>query len=272
MGRKTNGTTQYLRRTGSAVAATPPFSIAVCWTGGSFLVSQLDNGSGTWNGHYLSAGADGRPSCTTVVNTVFTASTAVPIGLNKNTRQIAVGVWKSTSSRQAFLNGVIGPEQTSNLTPAVAPNDLCIGGHSHVTVDNLVAVDDMKWVAFWNVALDLGDIQKLSSQNNAANQFPILIRREALVDAWLFTDGLGRVGSSDLISLTSTRTLTATGAPPITPDFGSPVTGTLVNKFGQLFTTRRINFVGTTVPIASRSTLARLGTGVGSRHLHGSGQ
>jgi hypothetical protein len=168
--------TQYLQ-VGAAVRTTLPFTIACNFrNAGSlaafpFLVAQYTNGS-TNNRHHLfvhSGGAVGAGTRTT------TTGEALSSGLvSDNLWHHAAGVWTSTTSRAAYLDGGSSGSNATNLSPT-APNRTSIGAWNAGA--NAGLIGNIAHVAFWNVALTADEILRMGQDRVS----PLLIRPSALI-------------------------------------------------------------------------------------------
>lgn len=129
--------------------------------------------------------------------------------------QHVAGVFATSSSRLAYLDGVAGTENTTDLTPSGV--DMLRIGQSASTaarpMDGLLAE-----CAIWNVALSADDISQLYDGYTAIN-----IKPESLVSYYpLVRDYQEHMGNN---SVTPNNTVVYDDHPPVFDNVPSPVVG-----------------------------------------------
>lgn len=213
-----NGSNQYLGMA-TVTYVTPPFTMLIdcmfttSFTAG-FLFTQLEPGTSI-NGHLLVNNGTNLVSATTG-NAGATTSSGTVILKPPGIRQTIAGVWASTTSRQAFVDGVGGTIDTTSRTPGSAPANTYIWASRHNNADSNIATAGICFGAWvWNIALSATELFAM-----AAGASPLTIRRGNLVDGWEFTrpDSPNR-----LVSRILGRTLSAANSPQIDPQIQSPV-------------------------------------------------
>jgi len=87
-------------------------------------------------------------------------------------------VFASSASRLAYLNGVAGTVNTTDVTPATTPDRTAIGVQikSDGSRSNGATVEYLSEAAIWNVALTAAEILQL-----AAGYSPLFVRPESLI-------------------------------------------------------------------------------------------
>ena len=97
-----------------------------------------------------------------------------------NTWHHAAGVWATTTSRVAYLDGAAGAADTNAVT-TLGIDRTSIGRLARASplhyMSGLIA-----WPAFWGVALDASDIAKL-----ACGASPLTVKPESLLQFWDWT-------------------------------------------------------------------------------------
>lgn len=111
-------------------------------------------------------------------NGIGTASAKTSTGISPLTWGHIAGVYVSGTSRYAYLNGVIGTQNTSNITPSANPDKTLIGLSllQNNTVFSAATRKLIADVGIWNVALTAAEILQL-----AAGYSPLFVRPESLV-------------------------------------------------------------------------------------------
>ena len=123
-----------------------------------------------------------------------------------DTWEHAAGVWAATNSRKAYLNGSVGAENTTNLTPVNLDN-VAIGSRNYNSGQSLFFSGFIAESAIWNVALTDAEITIL-----AAGYSPLFVRPQNLVFYAPLIRGLNdKVGG---LVLTASGT-TVSAHPPI---------------------------------------------------------
>jgi len=196
----------YLER-GTALLTAPPFTMA-CWflTIGAGVIRSLmshhTNGSG--NNRFTMFGTGTEKLSVTTVNNAGTSASALSVASHRvNAWNSAVGIWASTASRTACLNGVVDTPETTSLTPN-APNRTSIGRHNSTSPNYMNG--QIAWPAIWNVALTEDDVARFH-----AGVSPLLIRPENLVNFWDWTGADEEMGVKPDCSISNTGSLPING-------------------------------------------------------------
>lgn len=175
-----DGTDDYIEG-GSAALTVAPFTMA-CWfrpvnvtANGTLMSLSVDTGA-TDRFVLQAAGAIvGDPVRLQIVQGGTSSNASVTGAYTANTWQHAAGVFTSSTSRRAYLDGVAGTLDTTNLTPA-GVNRTGLGYHITSGTRSVFFNGRIAEAAIWNEALSAADIAAL------ANGFrPSLIRPSALV-------------------------------------------------------------------------------------------
>jgi hypothetical protein len=161
-----NGTSQSLQ-TASAPVSTLPITMA-CWfnstsdTSAQTLIS-IANSTGAFGGARLiaegSQAGDPIRADYTSVGTAFARTTS---GYTANNWHHACGVYTSTSSRSAYLDGGSSATDTSFILTEFASNALTIAGRLNNGTIGLFAVGRIAEVGIWNAALTAAEIASLA--------------------------------------------------------------------------------------------------------------
>lgn len=93
-----------------------------------------------------------------------------------NTWHHIAGVWASSASRVAYLNGTGGTPETSTVTFSTSINRTVIGARLRSNVYSIAMEGKLAECAIWNVALSDDEILSLSK-----NIRPLKVRPESLV-------------------------------------------------------------------------------------------
>jgi hypothetical protein len=162
-----NGTNQSLQ-TASAPASALPITMA-CWfysssTTASQTLLSIGNTTGDFRGPRLIAegAAAGDP-----IRADYTVGSANGIarttsGYSQNIWHHACGVYESTASRTAYLDGGSSATNTASVTEALVVNTLTVGGRFLGGSIGLFAVGRIAEVGIWNVALTADEIASLA--------------------------------------------------------------------------------------------------------------
>lgn len=165
-----NGTNQYLS-IGSAVRTTVPLTMA-CWfnsdstTATQSLISidgDGDGGTGETRFAMVAGGAlTGDPVAISAKNSSGTDGLAqTSTGYSANTWTHAAGVFTSTTSRTAYINGGSAVTNTTSVTPDQLAATL-IGASSTESGVSFYANARIAEVGIWNVALSAAEITSLA--------------------------------------------------------------------------------------------------------------
>lgn len=259
---RTNGSTNHLTRA-ALVYSTVPFSMVLDCVAASTGVGMAQlNTVNIWNGHYLNYGANGWGAAS-VADNVFVASGAVA-GTNNPRRQLVVGVWKSATSRQCFVDGRPGSINTTSSVPSVASDNLTVGVAKHDNIlDNFCTLSAVYRIAVYRCALELGDIALLMRGTPLEN-----IKPGRLVEGWYGTEPYlpGKVNPSESIPLPGVR-----GSIPLaqlSTDTTFPGRVPTVTTFYPINMSSRITSAIASVGSAFRRTLSPIGGRIGSRQVH----
>ena len=203
----------------SAVATVAPFTMA-CWgyaaaTGvAAQVVMALGTSVTTVGRHILYFGGTSFTANNSVVaqsvsNDGVTAGSAITSTTYAATTWTHLcGVWTSTASRTAYING--GSAVTETTTVAPTGLDRTNLGTRWNTTRGLFLNGRLAECGIWNVALTADEVATL-----AAGYSPLFVRPTALVGYWpLFARGTNEEQWSGVSAFVPTNTPTATQHPP----------------------------------------------------------
>lgn len=200
----TIASSQELRNATLAAATAAPLTMA-CWFrpsdvagGTSKILMALDDAASEF---FALQSIATTGACRATVTGGFVA-TAPGTPSNGVWAHVA-GVFVSSTSRFAYLNGAIGAEGTDASTPVVTQTRL---GALHGTAQ--FTAGDIAEAAIWNVALNASEIQQL-----ARGYSPLLVRKSSLVAYWPLNAGASPEPDRSLQARVS---LTLMNAPPLT--------------------------------------------------------
>jgi hypothetical protein len=173
-----NGTTDYIE-TASAIVTTAPVTLAGWFNSDSATANQtivsITNTGGQERFVLTAAGAvTGDPVRATTVAGNNGSSADSATGYSANTWHHAAGVFASSTSRIAYIDGVGGTAETTSRTPGTMNTTrigVTVGGGSRTGYMN----GRLAEIAIWNVALNDDEIMAL-----AKGYRPSLIRPASL--------------------------------------------------------------------------------------------
>jgi hypothetical protein len=162
-----NGTSQSLQ-TASAPVSILPITMA-CWfnstsdTSSQTLISMA-NSTGAFGGARLIAEGSqaGDPIRADYTNSGGSGFARTTSGYTANKWHHACGVYTSTSSRSAYLDGGSSATDTSFISPQFESNALTIAGRFNNGTIGLFAVGRIAEVGIWNAALTAAEVASLA--------------------------------------------------------------------------------------------------------------
>ena len=167
---------EFLQNAGALIAA-PPMSMA-CWFNSDDTANYqalMGLGSTTAFDHLIYAA--GAAAGDTVWASTRDANAITSTGYSANTWHHAAGVWASTSSRAAYIDGGSKGTNTTLKTGSVnrtSISSILYNGSRYYYMSGRVAE-----AAMWDVALTDGEVAML-----AAGFSPLLVRPQGLVGYW----------------------------------------------------------------------------------------
>lgn len=197
-----NGSSQYLTTTTTPVAVAP--LTMACWFNSTSSTTsqnliQVCSAAGNDSFRLLIAGAVAakpvRVATTDSVPTQITADTTA--GYTTNTWTHACGVFASTTSRTAYINGGNSGANTTSVNPQNVDRIRSGATINNSTISQYFA-GQIAEVAIWNAALSAAEVLSLSQRAS-----PLLIRPQSLV---FYAPNV-----SNLTDLIGARTITNNG-------------------------------------------------------------
>lgn len=235
--------TQYLKVDASAVAA-DPMTLACFFNTDDLTINQdlmvvgVSGSISNRNCRILRcAGAIANDPVRASSGSNTGSSVSDSNGIVANQWMHAAGVFASTSSRIAYLNGVAGAEETTSRVITGTVNETDIGADVRSANTNYTS-GCIAWPAIWNIALSQPEIERL-----AKGAHPTTVRPAALVAFWDFT------GANTEFGKQGTYPLTNSGSVPIN---------------GPAFLNQRLPGLRRAVNIAATGGSPLVGGGVGS--------
>jgi hypothetical protein len=171
-----NGTTAYARYNGAVVTA-PPLTFSA-WINPDALAGwalTAMHATGVWNGFLIALDVSpDRIGFYTVSNDFAAFGGAEQTGATTGDWQHVAGVTSGVASRFAYVNGVAGSENTTSVTPTVAPDNFVVGAatSSHGTLSFYDGIVDE--VRVHNVARDGAWLEAEYHSQNDATAFWVL--------------------------------------------------------------------------------------------------
>lgn len=177
MARSFNGSTDYLTVASVPISAYP-FTMACFFNTTDTTTAQgliaFDSGAGNYHALLANGNVGGDPVGAASRISTYTAATS-STGYTSGTWHHAAGVWTSSTSRDAFIDGGSkGSDTNSRLFDTMVNTDMGIFKSATGYLTGSLAN-----AAIWNVALTDAEIASL-----ATGVSPLLIRPQSLVGFW----------------------------------------------------------------------------------------
>jgi len=217
-----SASSEYLSRASTIISGTP-FTMA-CWArvssttaGQAFMSINASSGS---NRHQLSMNATGNVNCLTNLSGVnYTSSTSGAI--SANTWAHCAGVWASSSSRTAYLNGTAATPNPSDVTPTSLTTTL-LAARRDGTI-GLYLNGQLAECCIWSVDLNEDEIKSLA---NGLRAFQV--RPNSILAYWPLGGHFGEVdedfsGGGHLLTANNTPTWSALYPPIIITPVVTPI-------------------------------------------------
>ena len=176
-----NGTNQSLQ-TSSAPASVLPVTMA-CWfnstsaTASQTLLSIAHSTNAFLGPRLIAAGSEvGDPIRADYTIGASTGAARTSSGYSANTWHHACGVYPTSASRTAYLDGGNNATDTTSVAGSLAVNALTVAGRFNVGSIGLITVGVIAEVGIWNAALTAAEIASL-----AKGMTPDKIRPQNLV-------------------------------------------------------------------------------------------
>lgn len=192
-----NGSTQYLRVASTPVSAAP--LTLSCWFNcdedAHLIIAGMSQAAANLEWFLLQTRAGGDVRA--IARGGGAEGIAAKSGWSVNTWHHICGVFASTTSRFAYLDGSVGNENITNVTPTVDQTDIAI-----IRVSGPFS-GSVFLPAFWNVALTGAEVDILGQGFH-----PLFVRPEALVFC-------AQLINNELIDIIGGLTLTAVNGPTV---------------------------------------------------------
>ena len=211
-----NAASEYLEYSGAIVSAYP-FTLACWFYSDDATIDQelMAVGNPATNSNYWSlraAGAVGGDPVQVIVESISDNETSTSTGFSANTWHHACGVFTSSTSRTAYIDGGSSATGTTDLTPT-SPNLSRIGFSVRLApVDPRYMSGRIAEAAIWDVALSAAEVVSL-----AKGFAPLFIRPASLVAYWpLDRNSFNKGGGSTTLDRwKGTYNLTETNTPAL---------------------------------------------------------
>lgn len=211
-----NAASEYLEYSGAIVSAYP-FTLACWFYSDDATIDQelMAVGNPATNSNYWSlraAGAVGGDPVQVIVESISDNETSTSTGFSANTWHHACGVFTSSTSRTAYIDGGSSATGTTDLTPT-SPNLSRIGFSVRLSpIDPRYMSGRIAEAAIWDVALSAAEVVSL-----AKGFAPLFIRPASLVAYWpLDRNSFNKGGGSTTLDRwKGTYNLTETNTPAL---------------------------------------------------------